>query len=288
MLGACWRRPELLALELAWRWGFGIFALGLLGYEAWRIVSVLPLRQSGIFDLSLQDPLNAAQNVTSAVTILEPRVIAVGRWLAPLLALAWAIASGLGRSLVLRRLDPEMRSAVVSLILLQLLRVLALGAAVVGWWFALRWAANSTLGHGEMNLVGYFAWAIVFSLGAFTLWALVSWIFSIAPMIAMLEPVGVLGSLIRSLRLGPMTGKLVEVNMALGIVKLALLVLAMVLSAIPLPFTESMNGTPLYLWWAAVTVVYCAASDFFQIARLSVYIQLWRIYHPALAPAEKA
>jgi hypothetical protein len=63
----------------------------------------------------------------------------------------------------------------------------------------------------------------------------------------------------------------------LGIVRLALIVLAMVFSAIPLPFTQDMTGMPLYLWWAAVTLLYFVASDFFQVARLAAFAQFWRV-----------
>ena len=69
----------------------------------------------------------------------------------------------------------------------------------------------------------------------------------------MLEGTGVFASLARSLRLGALTGKLVEVNLVLGIVRLALIVLAMVFSAIPLPFEADMTGTaalPLVGHWS--------------------------------------
>lgn len=279
MVGACWRRPGLLALELLWRWGFAIPALAIVGYEGAKVLARVPLKQAGIFNISLLDPLAAAQIVSNALAVLLPPVLEVARWLAPALAIAWAIVSGLGRSLVLKRLDPAMRFAPVTLILLQLLRIVALAGALAGWWFALRWAANSTLSGADPNLIGYSAWVICLSLGIFTLWAMVSWILSIAPMIAMLEGAGVLRSLTRSLRLGPLTGKLVEVNLALSIVKLALIVLATFLSATPVLFSESAGGTPLYLWWAGASVLYCAVSDFFQVARLAVFVQLWRIYH---------
>ena len=64
----------------------------------------------------------------------------------------------------------------------------------------------------------------------------------------------------------------------MGIIKLALIVLAMVFSATPLPFESVMQGSPLYIWWAGVSVLYLVASDFFQVARLVAFVQFWRLW----------
>jgi hypothetical protein len=86
----------------------------------------------------------------------------------------------------------------------------------------------------------------------------------------------VASALAASVRLGPLTMQLVEVNLVLGIVKLALIVLAMVFSAVPLPFEAQMSGSALYLWWAAVAIWYLAVSDFFQVARLAAFVAFWQ------------
>ncbi len=247
----------------------------MLYYQGTRIAGHVNL--SG---LSLNDPLQAGQQLAIAAAAIMPEVERVLGWLGPLLAVAWAIASGLGRSRVLQRIYPRLRPAPFTLIVLQLLRMAALVAVCLGWYRALRWAADTTLNSATPNLVAWSAWVICLSLGIFVLWALLSWIFSIAPLLAMLERSGVFLSLARSLRLGELRSKLVEVNLVLGIVRLALIVLAMVFSAIPLPFTSDMTGTPLYLWWAFVTLIYLLASDFFQVARLAAFVDFWRIYHP--------
>jgi hypothetical protein len=278
---ACWKRPSLLGWELLWRWAFGIPAAALLYYEGNRMVAGVA---SGLSGLSASDPVQAGQQLALAAAVVKPEVERVALWLGPLLAVAWAIASGLGRSAVLKRLDPTLRLAPFTLILLQLLRMAALIAACVGWYRAIRWAADANLNSVPPNLVAWSAWIICLSLGIFVLWALLSWIFSIAPLLAMLEGTGVVASLAHSLRLGELTSKLVEVNLVLGIVRLALIVLATVFSAIPLPFTADMTGTALYLWWAMVTLLYLVASDFFQVARLAAFVQFWRIYHPDSYP----
>ncbi len=277
----CWKRPAALGWELLWRWSFGIPALVVLYQQGSRLAAGVSLNQQ---NLSLSDPLAAGQQLTATAAALSPAVTEVVLWLGPLLAVAWAVVSGLGRSAVLRRIDPSLRPAPLTLIGLHLLRITALIGVCVAWFRAVSWAADTTLDSAEPNLVAYSAWVICLSLGIFVLWALLSWIFSIAPLLAMLEGRGVLASLARSLRLGKLRGKLVEVNLVMGIVRLALLVLAMVFSAIPLPFEADMSGTALYAWWAFVTLLYLVASDFFQVVRLAAFIQFWR----ALAHFPKA
>jgi len=274
---ACWKQPNLLGRELLWRWAFGLPAAAILYYQATRIAAHVTLNPSAI---SLNDPVEAGQQLAAAAAAIKPEVERAIAWLGPLLAVAWAIASGLGRSAVLQRIDPRMHPAPFTLIVLQLLRMAALVTVWLGWYCALLWAANATLSSATPNLVGWSAWVICLSLGIFVLWALLSWIFSIAPLLAMLEGRGVFPSLASSLRLGVLRSKLIEVNLVLGIVRLALIVLAMVFSAIPLPFTADMTGTPLYLWWALVTLLYLLASDFLQVARLAAFVEFWRLYHP--------
>jgi hypothetical protein len=273
----CWKRPGLLGRELLWRWGFGLPAAALLCYQGARIAAGVAPDLSG---LSLSDPMQAGQQIAQAAAAIKPDVEHLALWLGPLLAIGWAIVSGLGRTAVLKRLDPSLHTAPFTLILLQLLRIASLIGVWLGWYRAIQWSANLTLGSATPNLVGWSAWVICLSLGIFVLWALLSWIFSIAPLLAMLENKGVAGSLVSSLHQGPLTGKLVEVNLVLGIIRLALIVLAMVFSAIPLPFEADMTGTALYLWWALVTLLYLIANDFFQVARLAAFIQFWRTYNP--------
>jgi hypothetical protein len=129
-------------------------------------------------------------------------------------------------------------------------------------------------------LVLYFALAIVSTLGLFTLWAAMSWVFSVAPLLAMLRGIGASASLKAARRLGPLKGKLVEINLVMGIVKIALIVLAMVFSATPLPFESVTTPEFLAWWWVGVTVFYLVASDFFHVARLVGYLELWRAYEP--------
>lgn len=278
----CWCRPSLLALEVLWRWLFGIPFAALLAWQGWRIYSANAAQLQGIdfSSLSIADPMRSAVALSNVYAILAPPVYRALLWLVPLGIVGWAIASGVGRSAVLRRYDRTLPRRWGALTLLQLLRAVCLAASVIFWFAAIQWSASATLWSGSQNIIGYFALVICISLGVFTVWALVSWVFSIAPLLLLLERRGIGSSLARSLRLGPLTAKLVEINFIMGTLKLALMVLAMVWSAIPLPFEAVVQGNSLYAWWAVGSILYCIVSDFFQVARLAAFIEFWRAYHP--------
>jgi hypothetical protein len=64
----------------------------------------------------------------------------------------------------------------------------------------------------------------------------------------------------------------------MGIVKLALIVLAMVFSAAPLPFSDELGPVAMRLVWAGSTLFYLVASDYFHVVRLKSFVELWRTY----------
>jgi hypothetical protein len=277
-----WRRPGLLARELAWRWLYGIPALLIMAHYAQQLLNLLLASNTGIEDFSLQQPAVAAQIIAASWHAIAPAALHIAAWLAPALMLGWAIASGIGRAIVLRAITSQPRLQIVPLTLLQLLRILALAAAWTLWFQAVRWAAHRTIISGaalptaEPDFVGFAAALISLSLGAFVLWALTSWILSIATVLVVApnsnaDRRSTASALAAAFRQGPLTMQLVEVNLVLGIVKLALIVLAMVFSAIPLPFETVMTGHALDAWWAFVAILYLAASDFFQVARLAAF-----------------
>ncbi len=288
-LAACWKRPSLTALEVLWRWAFGAPALALLAYEALGVWRQAQVDTSALRQLSLLDPVNAAATLTQAAMQLLPPVLHVARWLVPLLLVGWIIVSSFGRVAVLRRCDVRLHARPVTLMLLQAARLAALLGGFALWFACLQAAAtvavNGPITAGrDPNLVLYCAIVIVATLGMFTLWAVVSWALSVAPLLAMLGNLGAAASLAAAFRLGPLRSKLVEINLVMGIVKIALIVLAMVASASPLPF-ESVATTQFMLYWyAAVTVLYLVASDLFHVVRLVAYLELWKSCGHAAPP----
>ncbi|HEY6414192.1 MAG TPA: hypothetical protein VIX42_10920 [Edaphobacter sp.] len=282
-LSECWGRPSLTALEVLWRWAYGVPALLLLWHEAAKILNATPVDVAALRRMTIVDPMGAAETLVQTLAVLLPPVWQVAVWLVPLLLAGWVVVSSLGRTVVLRRADGRLHARPMTLMVLQALRVVALAGSFVGWFLCVQWVGKVTvLGPlsvgGEPNLVGYFALVIVETLGLFTLWAVVSWVLSVAPLLAMLKGLGVGESLAAAFRLGALKAKLVEINLVMGIVKIALIVLAMVFSATPLPFENVTTPEFLMWWWIGVTVLYLVASDFFHVARLMAYLELWRAY----------
>jgi hypothetical protein len=282
-LSACWKRPSLTALEVLWRWIYGIPALLLLRYEALRILRETPVDYAALRSMTVLDPIGAAGTLAKAMMALLPPVLSVALWLAPLLVVVWVLVSAVGRTVVMQRVDGLLHARLGTLIVLQAVRVVALLGSFWVWFLCMQWAAGVTVTGpiatgGEPNLVGYFALVIVGTLGLFTLWAVASWALAVAPLLAMLRGLGVGQSLAAAFRVGPLKSKLVEINLVMGIVKIALIVLAIVFSASPLPFESVTTPEFLFWWWLFVTAFYLVASDFFHVARQVAYLQLWRAY----------
>lgn len=282
------RRPSLLGLEITWRWLFGIPFLLVCWQQIQKILAGYPLDASGWNSVSLQNPWGSSEQLTSVFSYYQPHVLAVLHWLLPIAALAWAVLSGLGRNLLLIRLMPRNSARALpsvpfrplAMIAFQAGWLIVLGLTYWGWFYSMQWAAATHITEtGGPDLVGYFIWAIFLSLGFFCAFALVSWPFTIASFVALLEKRTAFSALVQSLKLGkPFTSKLAEINLVMGIVKLALLVLALVLSSAPIPFASEVGSGAVHAALAGSAVFYLVANDFFQVVRLKAFAEFWKLF----------
>ena len=279
-MGWVFDRPLLTALEVAWRCFIVVPLVAVCWHEAQRILTALPLESTGLTEIDAQNPWVAVVQLSDAWAHYQPHVIAALRWLLPLASLAWVAASGVGRNLVLKRMEPRLHFRPVAMMVLQAAWLAMLGATFWGWFRSIEWVAATHISStGEPDLVGYSIWVIFLSLGFFTVWALVSWALSVAPLLMLLEERSVLSAFLQSLRLGKaFRGKLMEINLVMGIVKLALIVLAMVLSAAPLPFSDQLGAGTLHWIAALAALFYFVASDYFQVVRLKGFVEFWKMF----------
>src|ERR1700733_8551275 len=105
-LGVVLGRPALIAIEIGWRWLFGIPFLFLCARQIEKILAAYPLEDSGFNSIDTQNPWSAATQLAGVFTYYAPHVLAALRWLLPA-SLAWIFISGLGRSLLLTLLPSK-------------------------------------------------------------------------------------------------------------------------------------------------------------------------------------
>jgi len=285
-MGAVIKRPLLTLIEVTWRWLVGVPFMFLLWRQMAAVLAAYPLESSGAGSVDITNPWLMAQQIAGAWSYYLPHVEAALRWLLPEWAAAWIVASALGRNLLLIRMEPKVRFRPLTMIALQTAWMAMFLLVVYGWFRSMQWvgathmSATSIGPGGEPDLVGFFIWAIFLSLGFFTLWALVSWTAAVAPMIALLEERrSALSAFGETFRLGKaFTGKLAEINLVMGIVKIGLAVLAMVFSAAPLPFSDQLGPDALRMVTAASGVFFLVANDYFQVVRVKAFVEFWKIF----------
>lgn len=279
-MGWVFRRPSLTLLEIAWRWLFGVPFLFLCWHRAQHVLAALPPERAGLTNIDSQNPWIAATQLGEAWSSYEPLIANELRWVAPIAAVAWVVVSSLGRNLVLRRIEPRIAFRPWALVPLQAAWLAAFCSVLWCWFSSVSWAAGTHIStQGEPDLVGYSIWVIFLSLAFFTVWALVSWAISAAPLVMLLEDCSPASALARSVQLGKgFTSKLVEVGMVMGIVNLALIVLAMVFSAAPLPFSDQLGSDAMHVVWAGALLFYVVANDYFQVVRLKSFVEFWKAF----------
>lgn len=291
----CWNHPSLTAIEIAWRWLFGIPFLYVLWTQAQQILARIPPASVGLDRLNFQNPWVSSVLLADAAGQYQPAVAEALRTVAPIAIVAWAVVSGVGRMLVLWRMGRLERIDSVRarqsfgtllrrlsfMIVLQELWALMLVGCLWLWYRGVSWAAATHITSAtEPDLVGYLCWLIFLSLGLFVLWALISWVPAIAPVLLFQEPTfNAATALNRSFRLGrAFSGKLVEVNLVMSIVKIALIVLAMVFSAAPLPFSDQFGPDFMHLLYVVIAIGFLIGNDYFHVVRLRSFVAFWRHY----------
>ena len=287
-IGWVLRRPQLIAMEVAWRWCFGVPLLWGLAWIIRRILHAVPLAEAGFYRVDTQNPWIGAVQMAGVWEHYSPFAGELLLWFAPVAAVAWVVISGLGRSLVLLRLEPGVRWRPIALMMLQAGWLTLLGVTCWSWLQAIQWVAATHISQdGNADLIGYAIWAIFLSLGFFSIWALVNWPLTVAPLLMLLEDRSPWSALRQSFALGrALTGKLVEISLVMGIVSLMLIVLAMVISAAPLPFSDQLGSDALHSIMLGATVFYLVGHDTFQVVRLKSFVEFWRTFRGT--PAQSA
>ena len=273
VMAAVWKRPSLSSLEIAWRWSFGVLAFAFVWFFARGTMLVWIEKFRNIEAILARGSL-VARLLNDVYAQVWPLVAGIA---------IWGAFAGIGRGIVLKRWDSSLQARRGTMIVLAMIRAYSF-AGLLALWFAMliklaRMCVWTPMDRGlQPSYVPGFAVAVTGTLLLFMLWALVSWVVRIAPVLAISRGLGAFASLRASVGIGALRSKLIEVNLVMGIVKVALIVLAMVFSACPLPFESVESQTFLMWWWIGVGVLYVIASDYFHVVRAAAYDALYRLH----------
>ena len=271
------RRPSLTGLEVLWRWMF--WSAVLARPARWLMGSgdhIITAFQTGGF---------GALGQALVSVFLELRFFIardLGLWLAAIAV--WIVVSAAGRAVVLRRADSTLRPRFGPMFALGGLRWLCWATAVALWGggllLSLRVFVFQPKASGTEPMWVPFCGAIIAgTLILFVLWLGSSWVFTLASIyVAQGRPVA--SSLRAAARRGALAGRLAEINLVMGIVKIALIVLAMVFSACPLPFESVETQAFLLTWTAGVLLLYFVASDYFHVVRQVAFLRMTEVLAP--------
>ena len=254
-MGWVFRGLSLTAIEVAWRWLFGIPLLFICWNQGQQILAAFPLESSGFNSLDAQNPWVAVVQLAGVVAYYQPARVwpcCAGSCRQP--RSAWVVVSGLGRNLVLKRIDPRLPFRPSPMIALAGSMARASGRNLLAW-FLLHAVGCGHAHHrrrtrpGRLRHLGHLSFAgVLHRLGACSAGRSRS-----RPLLMLLERRSALSSLVRACGLAKaFTSKLAEINLVMGIVKLALIVLAMVFSAAPLPFSDELGGDAFHMSWASL------------------------------------
>ena len=275
-----WRRPSLTGIEVGWRWLVCVPLLYAAFVSLGSLDVVVQLTSSWFRSMTVLKPMEAIDGLRQVCVTLWPLVAPVVKWFVPVFASLWGLGVTLGRTLWLRRFDPTLKTRTPTFALLTLLKlsklVAMLGTWVACWALALRVAVKAPLArHEDPNLVLLAAMISGLTLVLFVAWSMASWILQLAPLIAMARNVSVRKSIVMAIRAPKaLRSQLIETNLVMGIVKVALLVLWMVFSACPLPFSSVETQGFLTCWWIGVGVWWLLASDYFHVVRIVAILRL--------------
>jgi hypothetical protein len=222
------------------------------------------------------DPRASSYVLLRVMNAIVPVVLRVFVYTLPALVVLWVAAATFGRAATLKALlGPRCRKVRWSAMIgINLLRVALLFAAVLA--FVGSSVLVGRMFRGEPEFLGA---AILLGLGVnllvVSVWSLLNWFLTLAPIFVVRDGAGTFSALGASLdlfrkRSGPYMGA----AMGLGLVRLALITVVSVLSVIPLGMIGNSSMGAVIAAGVTLALVYYALTDAVQIWRIASYVSL--------------
>src|SRR5262249_5858551 len=153
-----------------------------------HVLTILSPEDSGITSINAQNPWIAAGELSRTWWQYQPLLAHELHLVGPVAAVVWILVSAFGRNLALEVADPQVSLRPAAMIALQTAWLFVFGGICWGWFRSIAWVAATHFSRAEEpDLIGFAIWLIFLSLGFFTIWALLGWIVSVAPVLMLME-----------------------------------------------------------------------------------------------------
>lgn len=278
--------PGLLLIEIAWRWTFGAIAVLVLLLSMFVLLGSVFVDPRRLEAASALTPLQMVQTVAATLTALGGALTRVSLLAALLLTICWIFMSAFGRRATLVRPALFPGATLRTCFAVSAVRAAVTLGAILAWMLAgiLAGLAGSSTRDTLPNPAVILGIGIPALLLIVTVWSVLNWYFSLAPLFPESTFPGKPGiqittavwDFVRSRR-----DELLEISVVIGIVRAVIFVAAMMLSfAVSAVIT---NPRVLVGDLVAVALLYFLAGDFLYMVRLVAYGNL---IDPILAPTQ--
>ena len=272
-IGEIVRDPQLLLIEIGWRWSFGAIAILILGFAAFLIldrVTFDPGRLQAVAVLnSLERAQNIAEGIRSAGVVLGRIALVVGL----VMAAIWVLFSALGRYATLTRPALAPGASLEVCLVVSAVRALVTFLSIAAWLLAgvLAFAIGSAgAGSGSPNFGLMSAVLLLAFLLILPSWSALNWLLSLVPLTgeaSCSQSWKRTLKLIRSCR-----DEVLEISIVTGIFRAGSLLVAFLLALAAISVIG--NSRVLLADLLAIALLHFLFADFLHVAKLAAFRRL--------------
>ncbi len=271
------QKPMVVAIEIAWRWTFGLIATVLLWLGARAFAAGLRLSEGDEQALRGHDPTTI---VASLMHILQqPGVLqnffSIAATIAIPSAVIWIAAATLGRVATLKKLTGISDVNAKAIFAFTTARVILLIGAVLAWYAWMLVCAAITMASAEPNYPLYLLLSMLALPVIALIWGLLNWLLSLAPVCAIRNnggPWEVYRKTVQRVR--ERRSEFISISSWLGLPRLFAMGIALTIAIIFLVAIDSVLAGSVAL--TLITLAYCAFADYLYVVRLAAYAQIAR------------
>lgn len=268
------QKPVIIAIEIAWRWTFGLIATILLWMGTRAFLAGLRVSPDEEQALRGHDPTMIAAALTHILQqggVLQ-RLFGIMAAVAIPSVIVWIIAATLGRATTLKRLMPASNVNMEAILGLTVSRAALLVFGVLAWYAWMILCAFVTL-TGEPNYPLYLFLSMLALPLIAGVWGVLNWLLSLAPVIAVRDSSTAWKAYAETVRaIRRRRGEFTSVSTWLALPRLAAMVIALMLVVVALIATDSVMIGSVAL--TIITLAYCAFADYLYVVRLAAYVRM--------------